>query len=121
MINVEEVVNDPDVSESFTILRSTGSWLNGVWQPNNTQQIAGYGPVQPLSAKELEMIPEGDRATEHRAFWSAEIIYTTRATDGQGRSSDILLWNGLQYRVLSVMQQQDFGYYRAIAVRMKPD
>jgi hypothetical protein len=120
MIQIGEVVIDPDFAQPFTILRSTGAWLNGVWKSIQTA-IQGYGTIASPTVRELEMLPEGDLAKGAMVFWSAQPIYGTHATEGIGGSSDILVWRGHNYRVLDVKQYQDYGYYRALGVRTKAD
>lgn len=118
LIQVSEVVNDPDMAQPFTILRSTGAWLNGVWQ-STAAELSGYGVIADPTDRELQMIPEGDLVEGAKVFWSALPIYGTHATEGTGGSSDILIWRGLNFRVVNVQQFQDYGFYRAIATRMK--
>ena len=119
VVNMSEVMNDPDLAQAFLIQRSTqGTFLNGVWQTTPVT-LSGYGPIRPASAREINMLPEGDRVGEIKAFWSSQPIYGTRGTSGKGESSDILVWNGLYYRVLQVFQDQDYGFYKALATRMK--
>lgn len=120
MIQIDEVVNDPDLAQIFTILRScNGQFLYGKWE-TETSSIDSFGVVANPTNKELQMVPEGDRAKGVMVFWSSEPIYATRAnTEGGGASSDILVWRGDNFRVLDVKQFQDYGYYRAIATRMK--
>jgi hypothetical protein len=79
MINVQEVVVDPDmlVPESFTIERSTGQYVLGGFQ-SSTTQIRMFGPVQQASNKEIQMLPEADRVGSLRSFWSTVPIYVTR-------------------------------------------
>lgn len=120
MISVSEVIQDPDFAQAFGILRSTGSWLNGVWQ-SATTSVPGFGVVGEPTTRDLKMIPEGDTVQGMLAFWSVEPLYATHATEGVGGSSDILIWRGHNYRVLQVEQYQDYGYYRAVATRMKAD
>jgi len=120
MISVAEVVNEPDLAQAFTILRSTGTWLNGVWQ-SVTATVQGYGVIAEPSGRDLDMVPEGDVVKGMMIFWSSQIIYGTHATAGVGGSSDILVWRGENYRVLSVKQYVDYGYWRAMATRMKAD
>lgn len=121
LVQVSEVVNDPDMAQPFTILRSTGTaWLNGVWQ-SSTTEFSGYGVIADPTDREIKMIPEGDQVVGAKVFWSAQPIYATRATSGVGASSDILVWRGLSFRVVNVQQFQDYGFYRAIATRMKAD
>lgn len=124
MIDVSEVVNDPDLAQAFTILRNSGSWLNGVWQSGNTTQVQSYGVISPATSRDIKVLPEGDQTGELRVFHGADPIYVTNANDAvdsTGQSSDILIWRGDQFRVLQVKYEQDYGYYRAIATRLPPD
>lgn len=119
MISVAEVVNDPEFAQPFEISRSTGQWIVGKFQ-STAVLVPGYGVIADPTNEEINMVPEGDRAEGVMVFWSSQPMYTTHA-DGKGGdgSSDILCWRGLKFRVLNVKQFQDYGYYRAIGVRMK--
>lgn len=119
-INVSEVINDPDLVQPFTILRSIGEFVSGVWE-SETTQIDGLGVIAEVSERDLDMVPEGDVVKGMRVFWSVAQIYATHATEGIGGSSDILLHRGSSYRVLKVELYGDYGYYRAVATRMKAD
>lgn len=124
MIDVSEVVNDPDLAQAFTILRNSGSWLNGVWQSGNTTPVQGFGVISPATSRDIKMLPEGDQTGELRVFHSAQPIYVTNANDAvdsTGQSSDILCWRGDNFRVLNVKHEEDYGYYRAIGSRLPPD
>jgi hypothetical protein len=118
MIQVSEIVNAPEFAQAFTILRSTGAWNTGVWESTQAT-VAGFGTITPATENDIKMIPEGDVVEGAMVFHSQAPIYLTHADgSGAGGSSDILVWQGFNYRVLSVRQEQDYGYYRAIAVRM---
>lgn len=121
LIQLSEVVNDPDLAQSFQILRSTSTeFLNGVWQ-STTTSIGSYGVIANPTDRYLDMQAEGDVIKGDKVFWSSQPIYATRATEGVGFSSDILIWRGLQFRVVDVKQFEDYGFWRATAVRMKSD
>lgn len=120
MIDVADVVNDPDLAQPFTIQRSTGMWNLGTWQ-STTNPVQSYGVITEPTVNEISMVPEGDRVGGVMVFWSAQPIYVTRATECEGGSSDLLTWRNLTFRVLSVKRYEDYGYYRAIAVRVKTD
>ncbi len=81
MINVQDVVSDPDLipSEPFTILRSTvGSQFVAGGFESVTFQITMFAPAQQAQPKEIAMLPEADRVGSIRAFWSTIPLYTTR-------------------------------------------
>lgn len=79
MISVEEVVVDPDMTapQPYTILRSTGKFVLGGFE-STTTPISMFGPVQQASNKEILMLPEADRVSSARSFWSTQPIYVTR-------------------------------------------
>lgn len=123
MIDVSEVVNDPDLAQPFSILRSSGSWFKGVWNSVQTT-VQGYGVISVAEAQDLEMVSEGDIVHGAMVFHSQQPIFRTNAnnaTDSTGGSADILVWRGENYRVLHVYPYEDYGYYRAVAVRMLTD
>ena len=114
MINVSEVVIDPDLAQVFTIMRSSGVYVNGVWQ-TQTANVQAQGVISIAQEKELDMKPEGDVVLGAIVVHTDQEIFTTQ--EGKG-SSDIIVWQGIQYRVLKVAQYVDYGYWRAIATRM---
>lgn len=122
MLDLSEVANAPDLAEQFTILRSTGTqWHQGVWETEE-QKITGFGVISIAEPRDTKMVPEGDIAQGAMVFWSAQPIYVTNTTNiAVGQSSDILIWNNKRYRVLSVRQYKDWGYYRAVGTRMQAD
>ena len=115
-LDLSEIVSDPDLAEQFQIVRSRGGFVAGGWSDQLTT-IAAYGVVSVASEKDLEMVPEGDRVRESRVFHSTQAMYVTNA-DNQG-TSDFLVWQGVKYRVYSVADYSNRGYYRAIACRMQ--
>jgi len=82
VISVEEVVLDPDLiaPEPFTVQRTTGEWVTGVFQPLSTATFQLFGPVQQASNREIAMLSEADRVGSIRYFWATVPIYLTRAT-----------------------------------------
>ncbi len=79
MISVFEVVVDPDLiaPQPFTVLRSTGQYVLGGFA-STTTSISLFGPDQQASDKEVQMLPEADRISAVRSFWSTQPIYETR-------------------------------------------
>jgi hypothetical protein len=117
MIDMSVVLNNPDLCQSFTALRSSGSFVAGRFVSEATS-VPLYGAVQVADAKTLEQVPEGDRVTGARVFWSTSPIFETRTGDNEGLS-DELIHRGIQYRVSKVWDWADFGYFKAYAMRIK--
>jgi hypothetical protein len=117
MIDVSEILNDPDLCEPFEVQRSTGSFQAGRFV-STASAVPLYGSVQMADAKTLQQVPEGDRVTSARVFWSTSPMYETRTGSNEGLS-DILVHHGVQYRVAKVWDWSGAGYFKAFAVRIK--
>ncbi len=117
MINVGDLVIDPDLCSNFTILRTTGSFKLGGWVKDPVVTIASYGAVRNSNGKELEMLPEADRPKNALTFRTAFPLYVT--TEQGSMLSDILVFHGEQHRILTVKDYSEQGYWFAMAVRME--
>lgn len=114
---LQDVINDPDLAEGFTILRNPGKPGAGGWVAGAPQQIPAWGVVSVASNKEIQMLPEADRVSEVRTFHTQTALYVT--SEALGLTADILVWNGVQYRAMVVAEYPNRGgYYEAIAVRI---
>lgn len=116
MIDVIDGITDADVASPFTIQRNPGQFAAGGWQANAAQVIQAFGAVRNTKGRELDMVPAADRVHELATFRSTSPMYDTDAV--KGITSDVLTWQGSQYRVVVVKQYQEQGYYLAIAARM---
>lgn len=116
-IDLSEVVNDPELAESFTILRSSGTFAEGGWQEATRQTIQTFGVVSPASSDDVNQLPEGDRISGNTTFYTSTPMYVTH-TDPQPGTSDIIVWQGENYRLAMVWNYSTRGYYKAVGVRM---
>lgn len=116
MIDISEVINDPDLMQTFTALRSSGTFGPGGFA-STTTTITMSGVVTVAREKDLVLVPEGDRVQGAMVFYSTAEIFVTHADGTTQGASDVLVWKGHTYRVLSVAEYSDYGYYKAIAVR----
>jgi hypothetical protein len=120
-MELQDVVNDPDLAEEFTIVRSTGSFASGGWQDTKTE-ISAYGIVTVADDNSLEAVPEADRIHGARIFIAECPIYVTSEDrrDGTTGTSDVLVWQGQKYRVQRVGNYSNRGgFYYAVATRTK--
>lgn len=113
MIDMSDIITDPDFMETFTVYRKTGTFGEGGYTTTEVA-IDMAGPVIPANPDELAMVPEGDRLTGNNVFYSTAAIYRTRLEG----TSDEILWNGDRYRVLHVWNRSGNGFYKALAARM---
>ena len=113
-MNLSSVVNSPRLNaQAYTIQRSTGSFVLGGYQSVPTP-VPGFGVISVASAKELQQTPEGDSALGAMVFRNSQPLYTTNTTG----ISDIIEWQGDNYRIQNVEPWVDYGYFKAIGVRM---
>lgn len=123
MINVIELISDPDFAQQFTVKRSTGTWVDGRFVSEN-YTLCLFGVIQPLTTRELEQVPEGDRVSGGIKIYttSNDPIYTTRllntSTDA-GALSDEIKWGNEWWKILSVKNFSDNGYFYSVATRKK--
>ena len=120
MINVSELVIDPDFCQpnGINIIRS---------------EITGYEDFAPVTIpgvilidKDLadEMLPEYDRSTESIITVTHELLHTTgkkSEDDTQEYIADIIVWQGVKYKVMSCRDNAQYGYCLSAAVKMRKD
>lgn len=122
MINVAELLYDPDFSQQFIVNRcTTGTWQNGRFVETDPLKLSMDGVVVPATPKEINQLPEGDRVSGVMAFYSDKQIYVTHKDDGSGNAgtSDQIEWRGNLYRVSKVDLYGDYGFYVAYGVLME--
>jgi hypothetical protein len=113
---LNDAISNPDLAEPFIILRNPGTYGPGGWQSGPQQQINAYGTVGRASNKQMEVIPEADRVSEIRLFHSSTQMFAT--SEAKSVTADVLVWRGIQYRVLAEIPQPQRGYFAALAARM---
>ena len=119
-IDLTEVVNDTDLAESFTITRSTGQFAAGGWI-ETTKTVKMYGVITAPEGEDLQMIPEADEVEGAIAVYSSQQIFETHLDSEKGQdqgTSDVILWQGFQYRVIKAWRYNTRGFWKAIAARM---
>lgn len=125
MINVEEIITDPDFAQKFTVIRSTGSFIKGLWTEGTVTEIEMYGTITNPTPNDLQQLPEGDRVVGAMVFHTNSPLYVTRAGAGTRRDpnaiSDQIIWRGDYYKLSGVSVYADYGYYRAVGERIKGD
>jgi len=112
------VVQNLDMSQNFTVYRSSGSWVKGRWTEGGSILKEMRGVISVANQKELNALPEGDRIKGGMIFHSTEELFTTRTGTDMG-TSDKILWNGEYYRMYNVWPYKDYGFWKAIGARIK--
>lgn len=117
MIDVSEVISDPDFTQTYTVHRQAGEWVRGEWKASDEKPVKVTGVITVADAKTLEQLPEGDRVSGLMTFYSTQELFETR----EEGTSDQIEWRGERYRVKRVFPYVDYGYYKAVGERMAGD
>lgn len=120
MIDLSELVDDPDFAQEFTLLRSTGNFVDGRWVENPKTTVVMTGVITPMSARELQQMPEADRVIGSINIYTLQPLYTTTGGSPQ-RTSDQILWKGHYYKLFQINDYSDFGFYHSIGQRVTGD
>jgi hypothetical protein len=112
LVNVSDVVNDPQFSQTFSVKRFTGNFANeGEYDRGSVVTLTRYGSIQPANQDDLNLLPEGQRDGKYIKVYTVQEI---RKGDGTVES-DQILWDGREYRVTFTKLYKDYGYYFVIA------
>jgi len=128
MIDISEMISDPDFLQEFTVYRQPGYWVAGDFVPNE-QALTFYGIIMPATTKDLEQIPEADKVTGMMCFYVPydTPLYVTQNypltgdSDPEKLNSDQCVWQGDRYRVYQTNSYDDYGYIKAICAYMPGD
>jgi hypothetical protein len=119
-INLSRVANSPAFAQTYTVNRSSGTFQQGGFV-STTTPIPFWGIIQTATEQDLAQVPEGDRVTGMMKFISTEQMYQTYV-DGQTQGiGDQVTWRGHNYKVVVVVPDVDFGFWKAIASRQAGD
>ena len=120
MVNVSRVVQSKRLGAQLVkLIRSSGKWVEGRFVENKSSTLYFVGIVTSANPKDLEKVPEGDRVKGGIKFSTKERIYQTDSK--RPGYSDKLFWRGATYKVVTVTPDIDYGFYRAICVRLEGD
>lgn len=116
MIDVSELISDPDFSSMRTFRRDavSGEFVDGIWEPAPTETFDEMASVQPLTGADYRLLPEGMRNTE------AVNIYCSTHLKGteNKRNGDMLVgYKGSDWQVLTSQYFEEYGYNHAIATK----
>lgn len=118
-IDLSEVALDSDLGQCFEIIRTTGQFGLGGWQPQPPKTIRAFGIITIPSPEALHQVPEADRVIGMLQIILAQPIYETLAKNSA--TSDEIRWNASRYRVQAVEPWEMNGYWSAILTRMRGD
>lgn len=121
MINVSELIHDPDFCQSFVIKRTTAQWVNGRFVQDTPESIPVIGIIHAATEKDLEQIPESDRQKGMFSFFvkPPDTLHITALNSSFSGISDTIEYRGETYRILKVWDDTDFGFVKGIGEQLE--
>lgn len=115
-LNLSDIVASPEFSQQVEIERhQNGRFVKGRYQ-EDVKKIKMMAVVSATDEKRLEMIPEGDRNDTTKTIHTVDRIYMTQSekSKGENKTSDVVLYNGDRYKVIAVIDADDYGFTESI-------
>lgn len=117
MINVAEIINDPDFARRFTLRRARSlSFANEGEVSTSYGETSMIGVIQHQETT-TEQTPEGTRVKKMVEVWCTEEL---RASDGKSIESDVLVIDREYFRITKCQPWPDNGYWQAMAESFIP-
>lgn len=119
-IDVSEVMSDPDFTSTITLRRPvTASFAaDGSSVTTYAADVPVTAIVQPADAEQIATLPEGSRGPGAiKSIWSATEL---RMGDGKTFESDVLVIDGLSFKVVGEERWVENGYYFVLAAEFTP-
>lgn len=99
-----------------------GNHVDGLWQEPSQSDATIKASVQPANGDDLLQLPESERSSEVLVAYTLEPIYISAADDDL-RPSDIIIYDGREYKVIHVGDWHNPGanlkHYRSIITRKR--
>ena len=113
----DDCIADAGVDVEIIRFQSSPVVKGRVVQAPIEERFCTRASVQPMNAKELQLLPEGLRNA------GATVVYTTcellTVETSACKTPDRMVYRGVTYQIHSVEDWFDLGgYYRCVAVRM---
>jgi len=118
MIDVSDVVNDLDLgNREFTVIRPSGAaFVNAGVRTFSYDTLPFRGCVQPATKSDLKQSGVGEEVAETIAVWSTAEL---RVGNGDDIQPDVIVVDGVKYRVVALVDYGQAGYWKAIAAQVK--
>jgi len=117
-INVSEAL-DTDTAEVVTVhRRAPGSYVDGLWVPGAVTTFTTVASVQQPTMKQLQFLPEGERASDALMLYSKKKLFTVGVPTGQ--EPDVVEYQGGRYHVIAIGNWSAYGHTDGVMVLEKP-
>lgn len=124
MINLSELINDPDFCQpnGISITRTTTSIVNHRVSEETTD-VKLIGIITIADENEDSMLSEADLNSERIHIFTYDRLKTVGIDklDGVEYGADIVHFNGNDYIVRYCLDDAQYGFCRSTAVKLRPD
>jgi hypothetical protein len=111
--------------QPLTVYRkAAGSIVDGVWRRGAESDFTIQGVIQPLTNKDLELLPEGERVPNQRKLYTTSTLLS--ADPDTAQEPDQVLYNGQRWQVQGDQYYDpitggDLWHHRYRLVAIAPD
>ena len=114
-INVSEAI-DIDTAEQVLVERTEeGAYVEGLYVKGSVIKFKALVSVQQPTPQQLQTLKEGDRDSNPRLFISRKKLRTL--SDREGTIADIVIYQGLRYKLIGLGDWASYGQTHAFGVR----
>lgn len=115
-VNVSEAL-DSDTAIIVTIERQSGEYVDGLWVDETPIVFKTLCSPQPSTAKERQILPEGDRDKDIFKFITKKPL--RGVSDRDGLSADVVIFKGNRYTILSPADWDLYGHTTSLGARIQ--
>ena len=124
MINISELITDPDFAQpnGIKIIRSTVETVNHR-QVEKSSEITLAGIITVANETSDELLEEADRSKEQIHIFTHERLKLVGVdkVNGKRYAADIVKFNGAKYIVRYCLDDAQYGFCRSTAVKLEQD
>ena len=113
MLDVSDVLADPDLEITFTLIRATVTIDGSGRASRQAEKTTLSGVILPATDQQLDRLPEGDRSSEVVAVYCVRQLTSGTET----LAPDEITWRGMTYRIKQILDMVTVGgFCTALAI-----
>lgn len=120
-LDMSEVILSPEYTQPLIVKRrSNGRYVKGRFEQDEEEIKIDAAVVSASDAKTLSTIPEGDINGTEKTIYTTERLYLTTYDGKKDKNftSDIVIYNGDEYKVIKIHDAQDYGFTKAVISKL---
>lgn len=125
MINISELINDPDFTQpNGIVVERTSYTIENHMVVGNTEQLKLTGIITIADDTSIEKSPEFDSTSEKIHVFTYTPLYVTGEPDANSVESflsDIVIFEGNLYSVESCLNDSQYGFCRSTCSKIRRD